>query len=268
MRLSLLLAGLAAAALVPVSANCAQSNPGGDLLLSMQPRASGSYLGVRLTDIDNERAKALRLGDPRGVEVKRVEEGSPAEEAGLKAGDVILSYNGENILGAQQLGRLVAETPQGRKVKIQYWRDGKTAETVVTTGAAHSSWTFPRAPGFEMPEIRGFNIPDIPNPIVIWKNSMLGFECEQIDSQLAEFFGVKHGVLIRSVDKGSPGEKAGLRAGDVVTAVGGRTVSSARDLSSYIFSRAESHPPQPITVELTRTKKSVTITLNLPEGER
>ena len=62
---------------------------------------------MSLAEIDADRAKTLKLDEPRGVEVARVEEGSPAEKAGIKPGDVLLSYNGENILGAQQLGRLV-----------------------------------------------------------------------------------------------------------------------------------------------------------------
>src|SRR6201996_1440109 len=100
------------------------SNLENNLHLAAQWRG-GVYLGVRLADIDSDRARALHLNEERGAEVVKVEPGSPAESAGLKAGDVLVSYNGENILGAQQLGRLVSETPKGRKVKIQFWRDGK-----------------------------------------------------------------------------------------------------------------------------------------------
>jgi serine protease Do len=100
------------------------SNLEQNLRLATQVR-SGTYLGVQLADIDADRAKALHLDEERGVEIEKVEPGSPAESAGLRAGDVLLTYNGENILGARQLGRLVSETPKGRKVRIQFWREGR-----------------------------------------------------------------------------------------------------------------------------------------------
>ena len=184
---------------------------------------TGSRLGVGLRDIDADRANVIKLGDPRGVEVVSVEEESPADHAGLKPGDVLLSYNGEAVVGGQQLGRLVAETPRGRRVKIEYWRDGKVSTTVATT-AAPRALTFPRA-NLDFQDLRGWT-PSIPTPTLIWRTP-IGIECESIDAQLAEFFGVKRGVLVRSVSKDSAAEEAGLRAGDVVTQIGDRPV--ARD---------------------------------------
>ena len=84
------------------------------LRLAMQYRGTASHLGVRLIDVDSDRAKVLKLGEAHGAEVVSVEENGPAAQDGIRTGDVLLSYNGENIVGAQQLGRLVAETPQGR----------------------------------------------------------------------------------------------------------------------------------------------------------
>jgi serine protease Do len=192
----------------------------------------------------------------------RVEEGSPAEDAGLKAGDVLLSYNGENIVGAQQLGRLVEETPQGRKVKLQYWRDGKAESTTVTTGARRAtSFNFPVGPNFEIPDARMFGMPDIPDPMLIWKNSLLGIECESVDSQLARYFGVKQGVLVRSVEDGSVAEKAGLKAGDVVTGIGDRDVATPHDLRSYM--RSDRHPAASVPLEFTRERKPMKVIIPL-----
>lgn len=223
----------------------------------------GTYLGVQLGDLNADRARELKLADESGVEVVKVEPGSPAESAGIRAGDVLLSYNGEKILGAQQLGRLVSETPQGRKVKIQFWRDGKAQSTTATV--AESPWrrVVPGDFDVKMPEIR-LQMPDIPDPLLIWKNPALGIEAEPVDDQLAQYFGVKRGVLVRSVEKGSVAEKAGLRAGDVLTAVADRPVTSPREVMSCL--RAQRRPGKPISVALVREHKELTLSVT-PEEE-
>lgn len=246
-------------ALAPTTAP-AQSNFGPNMFFGSELRLGGSYLGVGFVDIDADRATALKLGDARGVEVTRVEEGSPAAAAGLKAGDVLLSYNGENILGAQQLVRMVQETPQGRKIRIQYWRDGKTQSSVVTLGEARPrALEFPHdvitSPGF--PDLRSINI-DIPSTLLVWRSSTLGIECEPVDSQLAQYFGVKQGVLVRSVRKGSAAEKAGLKAGDVLTAIGGESVATPRDITSFMRMHDSG---KPVTVALMRDHKELTLNI-------
>jgi serine protease Do len=234
--------------------------------LAAQLRPAGSYLGVRLVDFDADRAKALKLSEAKGVEVTGVEEGSPAENAGLKQGDVLLTYNGENILGAQQFIRLVQETPQGRKIAIQIWRDGKVQTVTVTTGAPRSHFEMPpEIVGISVPDTGVLTIPDIPNPMLVWKNSFFGIEGEPVDSQLAQYFGVKRGVLVRSVERGSPAEKAGLRAGDVLTAVGDRPLASPHDMSSYV--RQERHTGKSIPVSLVRDRKPLTINVVVADSQ-
>jgi serine protease Do len=237
----------------------ARSGPENNFLLVGEGRMSGSYLGVSLTDMDADRAKTLKLDEPRGVEVKRVEEGSPAEKAGIKPGDVLLTYNGENVLGAQQLGRLVAETPEGRKIRIQLWRDGR-AQTLTVIIKARRTPAFNIPTGFahfEIPEIRNFPMPDIPSPLLMWRISAFGIECEPVDSQLAEYFGVKHGLLVRSVAKGSPAEKAGLKAGDVLTAIGDRPVATPHDVIGFLRMQRQQNTPVPVIVS--RDHKQLTL---------
>ncbi len=232
-----------------------------------QSGINGSHLGVSLRDIDPDRAKVIKLGDPRGVEVMGVEDGSPAEQAGIKAGDVLLSYNGENILGAQQLGRLVSETPRGRKIKIEYWREGKVS-TVTATTAGPAAVQFPSQGELQLMKMPPF-IPfesSSPMPFMVWKTPF-GLECESLDSQLAEYFGVKHGVLIRSVVKESPAAKAGLRAGDIVTQIGDHSVYEPKDITSYI--RSERRSSYPLSLEVTREHKPVTVKINpAPEAQQ
>jgi serine protease Do len=270
MRFSTLIFALAVAnAAFSPSRAVAQSgfdgvSPDNDMGFSLQIRA-GVYLGVHLADIDADRAKALKLGEERGVEVVKVEPGSPADSAGIKAGDVLLSYNGENILSARQLGRLVSETPEGRRVKIQLWRDGKTQMTAAIIAESHARQPF-SSPDvrLQMPDIR-LAMPDIPNALLVWKTPALGIECEPVDNQLAQFFGVKRGVLVRSVEKGSAADKAGLRAGDVLTAIGDRGVESPRDVMSYL--RVQRRAGKPITLALTREHRELKLSVS-PEAEQ
>ncbi len=227
----------------------------------VQVMSGGSYLGVGLADIDADRASALKLNEPRGVEVTKVEEGSPAEKAGIKQGDVLLSYNGENILGAQQLGRLVRETPEGRRIKIQLWRDGKTQTLTTTTESrkARDMEMPAELMNLHLPDMRNMTIPDFPTPLMLWKSAALGIECEPLDSQLAQYFGVKQGVLVRSVANGSPAEKAGLKAGDVLTSIGDRPIASPRDVTGFL--RMQHQPSSSIRVVVEREHRQLTLNL-------
>jgi serine protease Do len=230
-----------------------------------QPKSIRSYLGVGVVDLDAGRASAHGLREEQGVEVMRVLEGSPAEKGGLKKGDVLLSYNGEPILGGQQLGRLVSETPPNRHVKLQYWRDGKSQTTTVLIAEQPKSDFDPadqlkqlrdQFPGFSMPA-------DIPTPLVIWRNRSLGIDCEPLGSQLAEYFGVQHGILVRFVAKSSAAEKAGIRSGDVLTSLGARSLSDPRDLSQCIRTQTGNKQVQ---ISLVRDHKTIVLRVDLPTG--
>jgi serine protease Do len=250
----------------------ARSGPENGFLFPGEARMGGSYLGVNLADIDPDRVKVFKLEEPRGVEVVKVEEGSPAEKAGIKPGDVLLSYNGENILGAQQLGRLVRETPERRKVKVQLWRDGR-AQTLTIITESRGSRDFDMdtelrrlyVPGqdetFDRLRARLLNMaPEIPNPMLMWSIPALGIECEPVDSQLAEYFGVKRGMLVRSIAKGSPAEKAGLKAGDVLTSIGDRPVATSHDVTGFL--RMQRQPSTPTSVVVVRERKQLTLKLS------
>ncbi|HEX7361610.1 MAG TPA: PDZ domain-containing protein [Bryobacteraceae bacterium] len=219
----------------------------------------GSYLGVRLADIDANRAKMLKLPQAEGVEVTEVEPGSPAEKAGLRKGDVLLTYNGANILGAEHLARLVAETPTDRRIKIRYSRNGNEQTAVVVTATREEGMLsyggFPPPPS--SPELLRRLMTDMPAPLLLWKTS-IGIECEPLDNQLAKYFGVSHGVLVRSVDQDSPGEKAGLRAGDIVTMFGRQSVSSPKDVTGILRANRSG---KPIPVTVTREHRQMQMTI-------
>lgn len=227
--------------------------------IAAQSRGASSYIGLSLSDVDAERAKAAKLDRERGVEVMRVQDGSPAERAGLHTGDILLSYNGEPILSGMQLRRLVAETPPGRKVRLDFWRDGKPQSTSVITEPLRSMESFMdrvTPPDFPYPTMSDVT----PVVLLAWKVPMLGLECEPMGAQLADFFGVKHGVLIRSIDSDSGAGKAGLKAGDILTSIGDQAVNSPRDLGAFM--RSPHDVGKPITLVYVRGRKEFTAKLN------
>jgi serine protease Do len=221
--------------------------------------SGGTYLGVNLAEIGSDRARELKLKETYGVEITRVEDNSPAEKAGLKSGDVVLEYNGQRVEGMEQFGRLVRETPAGREVKLLISRNGAT-QTMVATVQTRKLRSFATTmPNIEIPEIR---IPDMPQIFTTWRSPMLGVEAESLGSQLADYFGVKEGVLVRSVVKDTAADKAGIKAGDVITKVDGSTVTTPNELSSAV--RAASSKKS-FPVELMREHHETTLTVTMED---
>lgn len=229
-------------------------------------QAGGSFLGVHATDIDTARARELKLKEERGVEITSVEAGSPAEKAGMLKNDVVLEFNGQRVEGTEQFVRLVRETPPGRQVKIGLWRNGAPQQVSATLGrrkAKTSKEILESLSGLrEMPQMPQVWIPDIPRAFTTWRSSMLGVEAEGIDGQLAQFFGVEEGVLVRSVASDSAAEKAGLKAGDVIVKIDGKPVDSPREIS--VEMRAL-RPRRTFPVGVVRDKREMSLSVTLDE---
>jgi serine protease Do len=234
--------------------------------------ANAPYLGIGVKDIDNESAKKLNLKDVRGVEITQVEENSPAAKAGIKEGDVVLEYNGQPVEGGEQLSRLVRETPVGRQVKVGVWRNGSmqtlTASVEPHKGGmifANGNGPFVMPPEIHFPEqMQGMRIPNVEMPgfAMTGMSPMLGIIGESLSSeeQLAEFFGVKEGVLVKSVNKNSAAEKAGIKAGDVIVKVDDEKVGTSREITSALRS---ARSKKTVTVTVVRAKKEMPVTVTV-----
>lgn len=225
-------------------------------------QTGGSFLGVGVKEIDADRAKELKLRDESGVEITRVEENSPAAKAGLTVGDVVLQYNGQRIEGIEQFSRFVRETPPGREVKLTVSRDGNLQNLAARIGSRKTFAVAPVAP--EMPMIEIPPMPDIPHNLMMWRSAMLGIEAEPLRGQLADYFGAKEGVLVRSVTRDSTAEKAGLKAGDVIVKVNGAAVATPGEITSVVRS-LEGKKSFPIVV--LRDHKDMTLTATLESDE-
>lgn len=226
---------------------------------------SHSYLGVDIADVTSERLSALKLKEERGVEVTMVDQDAPAGKAGIKEHDVILSMNGTNIESEAQLRRMIHETPPGRVVTLGLSRDGQPLTVKVQLTDKHKEFPFVKPDvHVQIPEIHipDFEIPSM-NMIMVTSSERSGLMVENITPQLGEFFGVKNGngVLVRNVEKGSRGEKAGFRAGDVIVKVNDEAVHDTSDFSHAMKSRNGNA----VSVGVIRDRKEQNLNLPLPE---
>jgi len=235
---------------------------------------NGSHLGIGVADLTADRSRALKLKDERGVEVTMVGDDTPASRAGFKPGDVILDYNGKPVQGREDLQELVLATPAGTDVRIGVWRDGQYMTLTATTGRrvmvdtpggtmdfGSFSVTIPPMP--PMPNGPMLDI-DIPKFVSMVHNPLLGTDEESLqpDGQLAEFFGVKDGVLVTSVVRDSPAGKAGLKAGDVIVKMGDARVSNTRDAAAAL--RA-ARPDRGLPMTVVRNKKEMSLSVTIED---
>jgi serine protease Do len=207
------------------------------------------------------------------VVIGRVTDDSPAAKAGLKEKDVITEVNGQRVEGAAQFRRIVHEIPAGRTAQFTVWRDGRAQTLSVTLGQAeegHRAWmkAAPGAFAFRMPEVEMPDMPVISGfgeefPMLPGGHPRLGIDAEDIGDQLGSFFGAPdgEGILVRSVNSGSPAEKAGLKAGDVITSFNGERVRTLGDLRQKLAGKADDKPAK---LGVWRNRNEVSLTVELP----
>jgi serine protease Do len=233
---------------------------------------TSAYLGVDIADITTDRLGALKLKEEHGVEVTMVDQDAPAGKAGFREHDVLLTMNGTTIESKTQLQRMIRETPPGRVVTFGLSRDGQpmTIKLQLADRRTEFSYLAPKESKdkefhFEMPQMPNMPDFDVPNVgvVVVHSSMRSGLMVENLTPQLGEFFGAKNGngVLVRSVEKGSRADKAGLRAGDVITRVGDQPVHDTSDFTHAVHG----HSAGSVSVGVIRDKKEQTLTLTLPE---
>lgn len=236
-------------------------------VLRVQAFGGGGWLGVGIEDVNDEAVERLGLPAERGARITEVVEESPAGEAGLRADDVVVRWNDQPVESVAQLRRLVRETPPGRSVRLGVVRDG--AEREVTAEIGERELTAPAAM-FEAPlppEVR-VGAPGRP-----WfrmfggSRARLGVQLQPLGTQLAEYFGLegRPGVLVASVREGTPAERAGLRAGDVLLSVGDRSVETPADVLGALAAREAG--PMEVTILRDRQERTLTVELEETDGE-
>jgi serine protease Do len=204
-------------------------------------RVVRGWLGVAIQPVTPELAKSLKLSDSTGALVSSVTDDSPAEKAGLKAGDVIVEFNGERVAKADRLPSAVAVTPVGREVPISIVRDGKPLKLTAKVG--------------EQAETREAAAKPERAP------AKLGLSVEPVTPRLAREMKLKdtQGVIVRAVEEDSPAAEAGIQAGDVIVEVDRHTIRNADDMRR----RHEDHAKgTPVLMLLHRGEGSIFVTID------
>lgn len=202
-------------------------------------QSTQGYLGIVCADVTNNRVAALRLKTATGAEILNVDRDAPAGKAGLRPHDVILQMNGQNVAGEEMLSRMLRETPAGRTVTLLISRDGQqqTVTVQLADRAVLEEDAFAQPMVIPAPEddstitLEGpsghsfgsgfFGLFSLGSPSV-------GVELDVLGTQLADYFGVKdgQGLLVKHVAENSPASRAGLKAGDVITAANGQKMAT------------------------------------------
>jgi serine protease Do len=242
----------------------------------------GSYLGVQTQEITKENFNKFGLSSVQGVGIEKVVENSPAANAGLQNGDVIVRFEGEEITSVRKLNRLISEVAPDHKAKLTIVRGGSEREITVTLGKRElpqfqmgnfpmgdlqTLRTLPSMPA--MPAIPR-TMQTIPLPpmgtgggngdVFVFRGEasrQIGVGVVPLNKQLGDYFGISEGtgLLINNVRENSPADKAGLKAGDVIVEADGKAVKGMIDLIRVLNDKKEGD----VSLTIVRDKNRQTI---------
>ena len=240
--------------------------------LLLYSSSSQGYLGVDVTDVDQDKAQALKLKEVRGAVITLIDHDAPAGQIGLKVNDVVIQLNGQNVEGAEQLRRMLKEIPPGRKVSIEISRDGNVqtlaVELVDRKALGHDVWNkigngedvFAQGSGMgilvgdgSLPA--GFHMP-------FGSTLNVGALVEPLTSQMAEYLGVPSGLMVKQVARKSEAAAAGLKAFDVILKVGADKIATSADWERSLHA----NQGKPVQVTILRDRKQQTLTLQVEIG--
>nr|WP_255448370.1 DegQ family serine endoprotease [Telmatospirillum sp. J64-1] len=191
-------------------------------------RARRGWLGVRIQSVTEEIAESLGLEDARGALVASVTEGGPAEQGGIRAGDVILQFAGREVPDMRRLPRIVAETPIDRSAEVVVWRDGRRQTLNVVVGELREE--------DEEPVVRTSEQAPRSEPGQI-SVAGLGMSVATVTPQIRERFSLAenaNGVVVVAVESTGAAAEKGIRPGDLILEVSQEQVTAPNDVVSKI----------------------------------
>jgi serine protease Do len=226
----------------------------------------GASIGASVEDLAGPDAK-LKIDS--GVRISSVQDGTPAARAGLKSGDIVVEFDGERVRSVTQFTRLIRESVPDRSVRATVVRDG-VRQTVNVTPQVTNAITSVKVRPFNAEPFssttkiapfqsgRGFSLA---SPA----DALLGVTVTALEGQLANYFGVKQGVLVSAVENGTPAATAGIKAGDVITAIGARAIDQP---SQVVEAVRAAQPGSSLELKIVRDKKELAVKVTLVERTR
>lgn len=180
-------------------------------------KVTRGYLGVRFQPLTADLAKSFGLESDKGALIASVEKDTPAEKAGLKAGDVIVEYDGKSISEGSELPRYVAATPIDKKVRIVIFREGAKQEVLLVVGT--------------LKDKDGDSIPNGSK-----ESDKVGMTVEEIRKDLADRFGLRDskGLVVSEVKPGSSAEEVGITVGSIVIEINGQRPETIKAYNSFV----------------------------------
>ncbi len=228
---------------------------------------------------------SIGMDEDGRVIIGDVDPESPAELAGIRVGDVILSIDGEKVTTSEMLASEIRKKRPGQDIDLKVERDGKTEAIEVKLGEypedearRELELRFPRLFPHDVPDAAPRIIPETPfltpRPeavpripgLVFEQRKYIGIYCDELSRELAQHFGVKEGtgLIVSRLSEGEPAEKAGLRVGDVIIRVDGERVESVDGLIDIIQNREKGDK---IKVEFLRDKKAMSVEVEIAEDK-
>lgn len=277
MRTKILISGLLCGLLILIA------------MSTMADQTADTWLGVYAQTIDDDLMEAFGLDNNRGALIKQVIPGSPADQAGLEQGDIIIKIGNKKLIDSKDLSETVLGFNPGEEVDIIIIRDGKK-ETIAATLGSGGSKNYEAGKIFKWfaKPHHGESYRDIPhhgsshncNPLCgeshsksnfykfvesDYNNTYIGLNLESLNEQLGEHFGVKNGngILITEILEDSPAEKAGLKAGDVIIKVDGAKVAEISDIQKAVREKKEG---EEIEIAFLRNKKKKKLSVEVAEA--
>jgi serine protease Do len=206
-----------------------------DQLRGPTGRVSRGRIGVSIDQVTKDVAESIGLGRPQGALVRSVEAGSPAEKAGVEAGDIILRFEGKAIERASDLPRQVGNTKPGTRASFTVFRRGTQKELSVTVAEIEP----------ERPTRRTSAAPESRPPAASPAAQSLGLAVSELSDAQKNELKIKGGVRVDSATEAAA--RSGLREGDVIVAIGNTEVANLREFEAAI-ARVDRSKPVPVLV--------------------
>ncbi|WP_431028311.1 DegQ family serine endoprotease [Rhizobium herbae] len=196
------------------------------------------WLGVRIQPVTDEIAESLKMETPKGALIAGIIKDGPADGGQIKTGDVIVKFDGRDVIEMRDLPRAVAESPVGKAVDVVVIRDGKEITVKVTLGRLEDGENLAGAEADQNPQTQeGTDQAEPPAADLPASDLVLGMKLATLDAQSRKTYGISEdveGVVIAEVQPQSPAAERRIAAGDVIVEIGQEAMKTPEDVSARV----------------------------------